>query len=41
VNGIFVQEAPVLQAGKKFLTSKELFDGDKVNEQQILDLTLN
>ena len=38
VNGIFVQEAPVLQVDKKFLTSKELFSGDAVNEQQILQL---
>lgn len=38
VNGVFVQEAPVLQAGKKFLTSKDLFSGDTVNEEQILSL---
>ena len=38
VNGIFVQEAPVLQVGKKFLTSRELFSGDTVNEEPILQL---
>ncbi|WP_373840187.1 glutaredoxin family protein [Methanospirillum sp.] len=38
VNGIFVQEAPVLQMDKKFLTSKDLFNDDTVNEKQILDL---
>ncbi|WP_342769654.1 hypothetical protein [Methanospirillum lacunae] len=39
VNGVFVQEAPVLQMGKKFLTSKELFGGsDTVNESAIAAL---
>jgi glutaredoxin len=38
VNGIFVQEAPVLQHGKTFLTSKELFDSENVNEDAILKL---
>jgi glutaredoxin len=36
VNGVFIQEAPVLQKGKTFLTTKELFGGsDKVNENAI------
>lgn len=35
MNGVFVQEAPVLQKEKTFLTSKELFSGDKVNEEAI------
>ena len=38
LNGVFVQEAPVLQAGKKFLTSKEMFSGDTINEGPILQL---
>ena len=38
MNGVFVQEAPVLQNGKTFLTSKELFSGDAVNEETILRL---
>ena len=39
VNGVFVQEAPVLQMGKQFLTSKELFGGsDSVNESAIAAL---
>ncbi len=38
VNGVFVQEAPVLQVGKTFLTSKELFVGDALNEERILQL---
>jgi glutaredoxin len=39
VNGIFVQEAPVLQKGKKFLTCKELFNGsENVNESVITAL---
>lgn len=39
VNGVFVQEAPVLQRGKKFLTVKELFDpSGSVNENLISSL---
>lgn len=38
VNGIFVQEAPVLQHGKIFLTSKELFAADTLNEEVIFRL---
>ena len=39
VNGVFVSEAPVLQKGKKFLTTKELFGGsDNVNESAIAAL---
>ena len=39
VNGIFVQEAPVLQKGRTFLTTKELFgSSDTVNENAIVSL---
>lgn len=38
VNGIFVQEAPVLQCGKTFLTFKELFNDNLVNEEAVLRL---
>ncbi|MDD1723887.1 MAG: glutaredoxin family protein [Methanospirillum sp.] len=38
VHAVFVQEAPVLQCGKTFLTSKELFNADQVNEDAILRL---
>ncbi len=38
VNGIFVQEGPVLQSGKKFLTTKELFSGDRIIEDAISGL---
>ncbi len=39
MNGVFVQEAPVLQKGKTFLTTKELFgSSDSVNESVILAL---
>ncbi|HWQ65647.1 MAG TPA: glutaredoxin domain-containing protein [Methanospirillum sp.] len=39
MNGIFVQEAPVLQIGEQFLTTKELFGGsDTVNESAIAGL---
>ena len=38
MNAVFVQEAPVLQFGKKFLTSRDLFTGDRVNEETILQL---
>ncbi len=39
VNGVFVQEAPVLQKDKTFLTTRELFGGsDKVNESVIAAL---
>lgn len=36
MNAIFVQEAPVLQSGKRFLTSRDLFTGDTINEDKIL-----
>ena len=35
MNGIFVQEAPVLQIKKTFLTSADLFDGDTLREDLI------
>lgn len=36
MNGVFVTEAPVLQKGKTFLTSREIFGGsDTVNESAI------
>ena len=39
MNAIFVQEAPVLQSGKRFLTSRDLFTGDTINEDKILQLS--
>jgi glutaredoxin len=39
MNRVFVQEAPVLQRGKKFLTSKDIFgSSDAVNEAVITAL---
>ena len=39
MNGVFVQEAPVLQKGKTFLTTKEIFGiSDTVNESAIASL---
>ena len=35
MSGVFVREAPVLQIGKKFLTSGDLFDGDVLREDII------
>lgn len=36
MNGVFVQEAPVLQKGKTFLTTKELFtDSGSIHEDAI------
>ncbi|MHC1625759.1 MAG: glutaredoxin family protein [Methanoculleaceae archaeon] len=39
VNGVFVQEAPVLQIGSEFLTSGELFSDGKLCEDVIISLT--
>ncbi|MDR2855819.1 MAG: glutaredoxin family protein [Methanomicrobiales archaeon] len=35
MNGVFVQEAPVLQIGKTFLTSSDLFVGETLCEDLI------
>ena len=35
VNGIFVNEAPVLQKGEDFLTTTDLFASGVVNEQTV------
>lgn len=32
VNGVFVNEAPVLQKGENFLTTTDLFSSGKINE---------
>lgn len=36
MNGVFVQEAPVLQIGKTFFTSFDLFAGDTLCEELII-----
>ncbi|MDE4907031.1 glutaredoxin family protein [Methanogenium marinum] len=33
INGVFVREAPVLQIGTTFLTSKDLFGAEGVREE--------
>lgn len=33
LKGIFVQEAPVLQTGEQFYTTKELFPGNSLDEE--------
>ena len=38
LNNVFVREAPVLQVGDKFLTSKELFKSGSLREEEILPL---
>lgn len=38
VNGVFVNEAPVLQNDDRFLTSEDLFSSGKVREDQIKNL---
>lgn len=38
VNGIFVNEAPVLQKGDQFLTSLELFSGGNVSGENVTEL---
>lgn len=35
VNGVFVQEAPVLQHESSFLTSRDLFLSGRVREEQV------
>ena len=35
INGVFVREAPVFQVGKRFLTSKDLFDANGVKEDVV------
>lgn len=35
VNGVFVQEAPVLQNESMFLTTRDLFSSGKVREDQV------
>ncbi len=39
MNGVFVQEAPVLQKGDAFYTSGDLFVGGAFREDLIADLT--
>ncbi|MDK2917109.1 MAG: hypothetical protein PWR25_1666 [Euryarchaeota archaeon] len=38
INGIFVQEAPVLQKGDEFYTSADLFSGGAFQENFVADL---
>jgi glutaredoxin len=38
VNGVFVNEAPVLQNDDRFLTSEDLFSSGAVREDQIKNL---
>jgi hypothetical protein len=38
INGIFVSEAPVLQNGDQFLTSRDLFSGGKVRDDAVTQL---
>jgi glutaredoxin len=38
VNGVFVREAPVLQRGKTFLTSKDLFSQGSVIEDALASI---
>lgn len=38
INGIFVNEAPVLQAGSAFLVSRDLFSAGILNEERVLQL---
>ncbi|NYT05968.1 MAG: glutaredoxin family protein [Methanomicrobiales archaeon] len=33
INGVFVREAPVLQVGSTFLTSRDLFSGGSVKKE--------
>lgn len=39
INGIFVQEAPVLQRGSMFLTSADLFQAGSLRKDQVQKLT--
>jgi glutaredoxin len=38
VNGVFVNEAPVLQKGEDFFTSSDMFPSGKLDETQIAKL---
>ena len=38
VNGVFVNEAPVLQKGENFYTSTDLFPGGRLDEERITNL---
>ena len=38
MNNIFTNVAPVLQINDRFMTYKEIFSGNQVNEEQILPL---
>ena len=40
VNGVFVNEAPVLRKGDSFLTTYDLFSQGKVNTKAVDDLLL-
>lgn len=35
-NGVFVNEAPVLQKGEKFLTSTDMFTAGGIRDEQVL-----
>jgi glutaredoxin len=39
INGIFVSEAPVLQAGAVFLVSRDLFSAGILDEDRVLNLS--
>lgn len=39
INGIFVSEAPVLQAGSAFLVSRDLFSAGVLNEDRVLQMS--
>ncbi|MDD1715966.1 MAG: glutaredoxin family protein [Methanolinea sp.] len=38
INGVFVQEAPVLQRGSSFLTSADLFQAGSLRKDQVQNL---
>lgn len=38
INGVFTINAPVLQVGAIFLTTKEMFDGNEIQEDAVLRL---
>jgi len=38
VNGIFVQEAPVLQVGRRFFTHADLFSAGSIREDLVRSL---
>jgi len=38
INGVFVMEAPVLQAGTSFLVPRDLFSANTLNEDRVLQL---